>query len=70
MPGDFDNPKFQEAIEKVCKATKEAGKYLMIFSFDKDQSKDYLECADAVVYSSDVNLMVDSFQRDVKDILG
>ena len=70
MPGDFENPKFQEAIEKVCKATKEAGKYLMIFSFDKDQSKDYLECADAVVYSSDVNLMVDSFQRDVKDILG
>ena len=70
IPGDFENPKFQEALEKVCKATKDAGKYLMIFSFSKDGSKDYLDCADAVVYSSDVNIMVDSFQKDVKDILG
>lgn len=69
-PGNFDNQEFKEALDKVCKATKEAGKYLMIFSFDKDQSRDYLECADAVVYSSDVNLLVDSFRKDVKDIIG
>jgi len=70
MPGDFENPEFKAALQKVCAATKAAGKYLMIFSFSKEDSKDYLECADAVVYSSDVNIMVDSFQKDVKDILG
>lgn len=69
-PGDFDSPRFKEAFEKVCRAVKNSGKYLMIFSFSKDGSRDYFDIgADAVVYSSDVNVMVDAFQHEVKAIM-
>lgn len=68
-PGDFENPAYKEAFEKVCKATIDAGKVLMIFTFDKDEATRYFELgASAVVYSSDVNIMVDAFKNDVKGI--
>jgi 2-keto-3-deoxy-L-rhamnonate aldolase RhmA len=41
----------------------------MIFTFNKDDVKRYYDMgADAVVYSSDVNVMVSAFQSDIKDI--
>lgn len=68
-PGDFKSPKFTEAFERVCKAVKDAGKYLMIFTFSKEECIEYFKCADAMVYSSDVNVMVDAFQHEVKAIM-
>ena len=39
------------------------------FTFNKDDVKRYYDMgADAVVYSSDVNVMVSAFQNDIKDI--
>lgn len=68
-PGDFEAPVVKEALEKVIKAVKDAGKLLMIFTFNKDDVKRYYDMgADAVVYSSDVNVMVSAFQSDIKDI--
>ena len=62
-------PVVKEALEKVIKAVKDAGKLLMIFTFNKDDVKRYYDMgADAVVYSSDVNVMVSAFQSDIKDI--
>ena len=43
----------------------------MIFTFNKDDIRKYYDMgADAVVYASDVNVMVDAFRRDIKDTLG
>ena len=68
--GDFESPVFRETFDHVCKAVKEAGKYLMIFTFDKEEAQRYFaNGADAVVYSSDVNIMVDAFRSDVQAIV-
>ena len=68
-PGDFENPEFVAALERVCKATKDAGKYYMIFSFSKEDCIHHFEnCADAVVYSSDVNVMIDAFKHEIREI--
>ena len=68
-PGVFEAPVVKEAQEKVIKAVKDAGKLLVIFTFNKDDVKRYYDMgADAVVYSSDVNVMVSAFQSDIKDI--
>ena len=70
-PGDFENPKFKRAFERVCNAVKSSGKYLMIFCFSKEEAKEYFDMgANAVVYSSDVNVMVDAFKHEVSKILG
>ena len=69
VPGDFNSPVYQKAFQHVCKTVKEAKKYLMIFTFSKDEVKQYFDIgADAVVYSSDVNILVNSYQNDMKEI--
>ena len=71
VPGDFGAPMFKEALETVFARIKEAGKLLMVFTFSKEEARAYFERgADAVVYSADVNVMVDAFRRDVRDVLG
>ena len=68
-PGDFENPVFKESFERVKTAVKEAGKYLMIFSFSKESTMEYFkDGADAMVYSADVNMLVNAFKNDLKEI--
>ncbi|MBR2067805.1 MAG: hypothetical protein IJ875_06065 [Solobacterium sp.] len=68
-PGDFDSPLFQETFHHVCDVVKKAGKCLMIFTFSKEEAKKYFDMgANAVVYSSDVNIMVDAFKEHIKEI--
>lgn len=70
IPGDFEAPLFKETFERVCKAVLDAKKYLMIFTFSKEDAKTYFDMgAHAVVYSSDVNIMVDAFKHDIHEIL-
>jgi 4-hydroxy-2-oxoheptanedioate aldolase len=70
-PGEFEAPAVKEALHKVITAVRNAGKLLMIFTFNKDDIRKYYDMgADAVVYASDVNVMVDAFRRDIKDTLG
>ncbi len=69
VPGDFESEIFKETFDKVCKAIKDAGKWLMIFTFSKEEAKQFLNTgANAVVYSSDVNVLVNAFQKNIFDI--
>lgn len=38
IPGEFSNPKFNEAIDRILKAVKDAGKFTIFFNMDADSA--------------------------------
>lgn len=69
IPGQFDAPEFQQAIERVLKACKETGKLCMIFTASPDEAKRYMNRGfDAVANSIDTIMFKDVYKRMVEDI--
>ena len=42
MPGQFDHPEFQKAIDRILGACKDAGKLCMIFTGSPEEAKSYI----------------------------
>lgn len=71
IPGDFDNPVFKEALARVQKACRAAGKPLFIFAPDlKTTAERFGQGFDSVTYSSDLNMIVDGFKAALAAIKG
>ena len=69
MPGQFDAPEFQAAITRIVAACRAAGKYCMFFTGTADGVVDgFRKGFDAMAYSLDAALFIQSVKRDVEDI--
>ena len=70
IPGQFDAPEFQQAIDRVLKACKEAGKLCMIFSSNIDEAKGYINKGfDAVANSIDTIMFMQVYKKMMEDIM-
>ncbi|MFR6425666.1 MAG: HpcH/HpaI aldolase family protein [Oscillospiraceae bacterium] len=69
MPGQFDAPEFQAAVTRIVAACRAAGKYCMFFTGTADGVIDgFRRGFDAMAYSLDAALFIQSVKRDVEDI--
>lgn len=69
MPGQFDAPEFQAAVTRIAAACRAAGKYCMFFTGTADGVIDgFRRGFDAMAYSLDAALFIQSVKRDVEDI--
>lgn len=67
IPGEFDNPKFLEAIARILKACKDAGKLCTIYSGSvEDSRKQLADGMDAVATLVDANVIIKAY----KDLVG
>ena len=69
IPGQFDNPEFLKAIDKILSTCKKYNKISSIFTgrFD-DIDKYYKQGFDIVTYSLDANILVDGFKNLVSTV--
>lgn len=71
MPAQFNNPVFTEAIDRILKACKAAGKFIFIFSGSIEASKKYIkEGFNGVAYNLDTGILVNAYRDCVKQIKG
>ena len=43
MPGKFDDPEFQKALDRILKAVHDAGKFCIMFATNTEAGRKYLE---------------------------
>ena len=69
IPGEFDNPEFLKAIDKILSTCKKYNKISSVFTgrFD-DIDKYYKQGFDIVTYSLDANILVDGFKNIVSTV--
>lgn len=69
IPGQFDNPKFIDAVDKILSACKKYNKISSVFTgrFD-DIDKYYKQGFDIVTYSLDANILVNGFKSIVNKV--
>ena len=69
IPGQFDNPEFLKAIDKILSSCKKYNKISSVFTgrFD-DIDKYYKQGFDIVTYSLDSNILVDGFKNLVSTV--
>ena len=71
IPGDFDNPKFLAALDRIHSACRNANKYCFIFSSTNALAKKFLaEGYDSVTHSIDFTILIDAYRAVVADIKG
>lgn len=71
MPGDFENPVFKSALERIRKAVHDAGKFCILFAGTEEKAIEGLNSGfDSVTYSLDAGLIVSCFREKVKYIKG
>lgn len=69
IPGQFDHPDFVDALKRVQKACKDAGKFCMIFAGSAAAVAERLRQGyDSVTYSLDAAVLIAAFQRDIAEI--
>ena len=69
LPGQFDAPQFRQAVARVLKACKDAGKLCMIFSTSVEAAKGYRqEGFDAVANSIDTLMFKKVYQDMMEEI--
>ena len=69
IPGQFDAPQFRQAVARVLKACKDAGKLCMIFSTSVEAAKGYMqEGFDAVANSIDTLMFKKVYQDMMEEI--
>ncbi len=71
IPGQFDAPAFQQAIDRIWNACKEAGKMCMIFTSRADEAKEYINKGfDAVANSIDTMMIFKVYKEMMEKIQG
>ncbi len=69
IPGQFQNPVFLEALDRILKAVKAAGKFSMIFTTRLDWVADYYRMGfDMVAYSMDAAMIANGFRDAVATV--
>ena len=60
IPGEFNNPKFVAALDRIIQACRKAGKFTMIFTANQQAAIDYLNNGfDSVSYYMDAAFLID-----------
>ena len=69
IPGQFDNPVFVAALERILAACKAAGKFTMIFTGRPEKIRDYYEMGfDIVTYNMDAAVLIEGFRKITESI--
>lgn len=69
IPMEFDRPAFKAAIERIIRATKEAGKFIMMAAGDASMAKiRFDQGIDCVAVGGDINFYVDAVNAMVDQI--
>jgi 4-hydroxy-2-oxoheptanedioate aldolase len=68
MPGDFTNPVFEAAVQRILKAAKDNGKFAVIYVSDKKTGhRRFAEGFDALCYRIDISVYIAAFADLVKE---
>ena len=71
LPGDFENPVFLAAVDRILAACKAAGKYCLIFSTSTEKAREYLAHGfDGVAHNTDFTVFTEAFRAVVSEIRG
>ncbi len=71
LPGDFENPVFLSAVDRILAACKAAGKYCLIFSTSTEKAREYLaQGFDGVAHNTDFTVFTEAFRSVVSEIRG
>ena len=66
IPGEFSNPKFLAALDRIIQACRKAGKFTMIFTGNQQAAIDYLiNGFDSVSYSMDAAFLVNGCRNEM-----
>ena len=69
MPGDFKNPVFLAALERVQKACRDAGKFCILFTGTAEGVTDgFARGFDSMTYGTDAGLLIECFREKIKNI--
>lgn len=69
IPTQFDKPEFKEAMDRIVRAVKAAGKFTIIYCADSRVANERLQQGfDSVTVGQDVNYYIDSINAMVKEI--
>lgn len=67
MAGDFENPVFQKALERIVTATHRAGKFTILFAGTEQKAREaYALGNDSVAYSLDLDHYIQALQKAVR----
>lgn len=70
MPGAFDHPDFQKALDRILKAAHQTGKPAYIFAPNEAKAKEYYAMGfDAVALSMDVGFLIDALKAAKAQVL-
>ena len=66
MPGDFENPVFREALEKIITTVHKAGKFTIMFAGTEQKVREaYASGNDSVAYSLDMDHYIQAMRKAV-----
>lgn len=69
MPGDFENPRFKAAVDRILAACKAVGKYCLIFTTSAEKAHEYLaQGFDGVAHNTDFTVYTEAYSALVADI--
>ena len=69
MPGQFKNPEFVKALERILAACKAAGKFSMIFTGKEEWINDYYDMGyDIVTWGMDAAVLIEGFRKIVSGV--
>ena len=69
IPGQFDNPIFKQALDRILKACHDAGKLCYIFTGTTDQARDYVaQGYRRIAHNLDFNILIEAYKQVVTDI--
>ncbi|MBQ7174177.1 MAG: hypothetical protein IJR62_01785 [Lachnospiraceae bacterium] len=64
MPGRFDDPDFQKALDRILKAVHDAGKFCIMFSTTTEAARKYFARGfDSVTVSLEYDILITAMQR-------
>lgn len=70
IPGQFTCQEFLQAVDRIIKASHEAGKFCMIYADSGTKAKEYFaRDADSVTISQDGTVMAEGYKRMIADAL-
>lgn len=68
-PGEFGTQEFKDAIDRILRACKDAGKFAMLYTGDAKSTRIYFELGfDAAAVSLDTKFYINAFRNLIKDI--
>ena len=68
-PGEFGTQEFKDAIDRILKACKDAGKFAMLYTGDAKSTRAYFEQGfDAAAVSLDTKFYINAFRNLIRDV--